>query len=269
MNKRIISLAALILALCISANAFAATPEFSPEAQYLWENFEETELSIGPGLLVLDKPQKGANTEEYVIPAVIYKKGSLYYEINKGGYKIFENSINEHESYSIDLIAKYRPEGYNSSDSFTLRGMSDRDPTVDGGISWVYDNDNLGDFEVSFLVDMLGKHSGKEIDAHYSIPIYIEKCRLAPGFGFKWLSSNLTNYYYGVRSKEALPGRPKYTPGETTNVYFDLSYLHVINENWTLFSHITFEWLNKKIRKSPIVNEDEAITLFVGLMYNF
>lgn len=270
MCQRIISKAVLILYLCMTAAVFADGPNLSPEALDLWKHFsQEVNLSLGIGFLTIDKPQKGADTEVDILPAVFYKKDRFYFEIKKGGYKLFEGSLTGNDEYSIDLIAQYRPDGYDSNEDFMLNGMSDRDPTVDGGISWVYDSDKIGDIEVSFLTDMLNNHNGKEIDVHYSIPLYIEKCRLAPGVGFKWLSGNLTNYYYGVKGSEVRGDRPKYEPGETTNLYLDLSYLHVIDKKWTLFSHLTYEWLASEIRKSPIVSEDETVTLFVGLMYNF
>jgi outer membrane protein len=87
--------------------------------------------------------------------------------------------------------------------------------------------------------------------------------------GFSWLSNDLADYYYGVRSDETKVGRPAYSAGSGVNWFAGLGTDYKLDEKWSLFAQFSYEWLNNEITDSPIVDDDYKITILAGAMYKY
>jgi len=79
----------------------------------------------------------------------------------------------------------------------------------------------------------------------------------------------LTNYYYGVRSKETRLGRPQYSVGEAWNPFVSLRMTRQISLGWSVLGMFRYKWLDNEISDSPIVGDDYEILALAGLIYNF
>jgi outer membrane scaffolding protein for murein synthesis (MipA/OmpV family) len=139
---------------------------------------------------------------------------------------------------------------------------------VDGGLEIIY-TDDWGDLQLQVLSDISFTHKGFEVWASYAYPWQHENWKLVPSLGINWKSSNLLNYYYGVRGGEETSVRSAYTATSGFNSFVKLSLSYRINDNWGIVGVAEYETLSRSIRLSPIVDRQSIETLFIGIMYNF
>ena len=130
-----------------------------------------------------------------------------------------------------------------------------------------------GKLQGRFLTDILDEHRGQEFRFNYSKSfadvLDIQSLKLTPSIGFNWRSHQLNDYYYGVKANETAAGRPFYEVGSTTHILTGLRVDYTLNERWSLFGTLNFEWLENEIKDSPIVNQDHLLSLFLGALYRF
>ncbi|MGD0078782.1 MAG: MipA/OmpV family protein [Sedimentisphaerales bacterium] len=220
-------------------------------------------LLAGPGVLITVKPYKGMDSTIYPIPVITAVSAPFYFFIDTAGYRLFSDS-----NMAFDVIGKWRLDGYNADKSDDLDGMHNRNMTVDVGGEFSVTGD-WGNLYARILTDAMGQHDGQEFRVTYAKPFKFEKSKISPSVGVALLSSNLADYYYGVRDNEARPGRPAYNPGASVNWFVGLDAHYQLNDDWTLLTSITYYWLDSDIRNSPIVNKDYTMSIIAGAMYRF
>ncbi|KPJ94992.1 MAG: hypothetical protein AMJ55_05030 [Gammaproteobacteria bacterium SG8_15] len=88
-------------------------------------------------------------------------------------------------------------------------------------------------------------------------------------FSVIYQDADLSNYYYGVSDSEARPDRPAYMPGSATFMRMGLNTSYHLTRRWFLYSNIAFEGLDIDQRSSPLVENDYAVSLFMGASYLF
>ena len=218
---------------------------------------------LGPGVLVTVKPYKGMDSTIYPVPVVTAVSAPFYFFIDTAGCRLFSDS-----NMTFDLIGKLRLDGYDADKSDDFDGMHDRNMTIDVGGEFGISGD-WGNLYTRILTDTLGQHDGQEFRVTYAKPFKFEKTKISPSVGFALLSSNLADYYYGVRNDEAHAGRPAYDPGASVNWFVGLDANYQLNNDWTLLTSITYYWLDSNIRNSPIVDKDYTISIIAGAMYRF
>jgi outer membrane protein len=255
MKKIVITIqASVILGLLgISSPGFAQDTQQRPTSN----------LKLGIGIVYSTSPYKGDDDAVLPIPMIFYDSKTFFLKGLIAGYHIFEQ-----DNLSLDLIAGVRADGYDNDDNDYLKGMDDRDWSIDGGIK-VSHFDGWGTTSVSFVNDLLGKHDGQEAILSYAKRFVENPWAVTPSGGILWQSSNLTDYYYGVKQDETQPGRPAYSVGEAWNPFFQLDIKYQIDEQWSATAIFRYVWLYKEIQDSPIVSDDYEILLMAGLMYKF
>jgi outer membrane protein len=267
-NKELMLLSTLLLCAGVYAeDANTASPSEDSNITFL----------LGPSVVVLDKPYKGKDAEVFPYPAAIFIYDRFYFAIDAAGYRLLANQRTATPAPGttllyLDAIARWRSDGYDSSDSDELRGMHDRHETVDAGGEFGVAGD-WGSVATSLVTDALDQHDGQELRVIYGKRFEnafdVKDLRITPSVGLAWQSNNLVNYYYGVRTDEVRPDRPAYKPGEAVNWLAALDGTYQLNDKWTLLAGITIFWLDDEIRNSPIVSRDYAISLIAGVMYKF
>jgi len=221
----------------------------------------------GGGAVITQNPYKGIGTESRGIPLFLYKTNrfSLYGPIVD--YSLFEN-----DNWSASAIAKVRFEGFDEEDSRYLSGMDDREWTFElgGALSRTFD---WGRLMADFSADVLGEHEGYELDLSYSYDFNgafnLPALRVTPSIGVNYRSSRLNDYYYGVRSSEAIAGRPQYDAGDSSGLTTGLRLNYRLDDRWSLMGMAFLEWLGDEITDSPIVDEDYVASFLVGIMCRF
>lgn len=221
----------------------------------------------GGGAVITENPYKGIGTKIRGIPLFFYKmdRFSLYGPIIN--YSLFEN-----DRWRASAITKLRFEGYEEDDSRFLRGMDDREWTFElgGALSRAFD---WGRLMTDFSADVLGEHEGYELHMSYGYDFNgvfkLPELKVTPSIGVNYRSSQLNDYYYGVRSSEAIAGRPRYDAGDSTGLTTRLRLNYRLDARWSLMGMASLEWLGEEITDSPIVDEDYVGSFLIGIMYRF
>ncbi|MCI0498853.1 MAG: MipA/OmpV family protein [Planctomycetales bacterium] len=244
-----------LLALLITTAAWVSAQESDPNIP--------SELNIGFGVAAYNSVYKGDDSETLAIPIIFYESEKFYFRGRMGGYRFFGD-----ETFSVAAIGQWRVDGYDDDDSWFLRGMKDREMTLDGGLSATY-FDGWGATTVSLVTDLLGRHDGQELTVSYGHRFLSERWTLIPAAGVLWKSNNLADYYYGVRAGEAISGRPAYSAGDGWDPFVSLYTTYKITDQWSFLATLRYEWLGSEITDSPIVNDHYQAMLMAGLMYQF
>ncbi len=229
----------------------AAKPEAKPE------------VFVGGGLLVTSKPYVGVNSKIYPVPLFGYEGKHLYLRGITGGYRLFEI-----QGWSIGPTLRPSFQGYEADDSSALRGMDDRDPTLEGGLD-LASRTKWGLLGVTILTDLLGAHDGQKVELNYTALFPYGGFTFIPGVALQWESSDVVDYYYGVRASEARPGRPAYGPDDAIVPLVRLAVRRSLSQHWGLLFATQYEWFDSEISDSPIVEDDGHLSLMLGATYTF
>ncbi len=221
------------------------------------------EWGLGLGVAVQQQPQKGIDNQVFVVPFPSYQGERLNL-----GFGTFSYALNDSNRIHIAVEGGLRFDGYDPDDSSVLLGLEERDPTFDMGFS-ITSTNRWGVTSLSARADVLGVHKGKELSASYQYPIQSGNWTLIPTLEVDMLSSNIVDYYYGVRSSESTFSRPAYSGDSVTNVSAGLSMQYRLNSNWDLVGGVEYTTLGSEITDSPIIMEDHQSLLFTGLVYRF
>jgi outer membrane protein len=237
---------------------------FGQEESGQYKPSMQDQFSLGLGAAYSSKVYKGDDSSFYPIPMIYYQKDNLYFKGKTAGYELYKQG-----DLSLDLIAQWRFDGYDDSDSDYLDGMHDRKMTIDAGAQLAY-FDGWGKTTVSFVNDILSKHNGHQIDLSYQKRIKLDdNLSITPLAGLIYQSNNLADYYYGVRRDEAIAGRAKYTAGDSYNPYIGINVNHKLGENWSVIANAQLQWFDDEIKDSPIVDKDHQLFIMAGAAYNF
>jgi outer membrane protein len=222
---------------------------------------EATTLHVGGGVFVQTSPYAGVDARVYPAPVVAYEGERLYVRSAIVGYRLIsENGL------MIGPQVQPRVEGYSADDSPSLRGMRDRNWSVDGGVN-IEAATPVGLLGVSIVTDLLGRNCGQEVEFRYLVMLPVHGFHLIPSGGVKWESENLVNYYYGVKPNEARPGRPAYEGEPVFDPFLRLVIRRKLTKRWSVFSDARYEWLASGITNSPIVSKDYQFTITAGVLY--
>lgn len=220
----------------------------------------DTGNSIGIGALWNTEPYRGLDNEAWVFPTFTWRSGRFFVRETGLGFQVAGD-----DRWSVDAFAELRLEGYDADDSDFLAGMDDRDSSLDAGVALVRRSSTLGKFAFSVAHDTLGRHDGYQADVTWSkrTDFGIPSVRVA------YYSSSLADYYYGVESNEARPGRPAYAPGASVLVNANYSLGGPINDRWVWLANVGVDFYPSDIRDSPIIEDSRRIYVFAGASYRF
>ncbi|MEE7567927.1 MipA/OmpV family protein, partial [Xanthomonas sp. Kuri4-3] len=97
---------------------------------------------------------------------------------------------------------------------------------------------------------------GYELSLDYGYPWRRGRTVWVPSVGARWLSRDLTRYYYGTWDTEAARGVPGYRPDAALVPQLKLSVLHPLGERWRLFGAVSYRLLPDAISDSPFLEPD-------------
>lgn len=251
MRRKNITLA-FLLGLAMAAAALAQPPDPN-----------KPQFSLGLAVISSPEPYRGTDNETLVIPAFSFSYKRFYFRGIYAGFNLFDQN-----GIEVDLIARPRFGGYDEDDSPFLRGMEDRRISADLGFQVEWEGEHFG-LRLTPVTDVLDRSGGQEVAFDVLFPLQRGPFRIEPRIGAVWLSADSADYYYGVRSEEARPGRPAYEPGDTVNLTAGMFAFAPVSQKWIFQGFVEAERLGGNIQDSPIVDQDLGWTAFAGLSYQF
>jgi len=243
----------------VLATLFIAAGSYSQPAREQADGNFAAGLGVGVGNSVY----KGDDTRVIAVPLIRYNYGDFYISGKSLGYNIIAD-----EAFEFGVIGQWRTDGYDDDDSHYLKGMEDRNMSFDGGLSTSY-KDGWGKTTLSYVTDLLSVHDGQELALSYGKRFSSGNFSVTPSVGTAYKTSNLTDYYYGVMNKEALPNRAAYKCGESVDPFVNINIRYDFNPNWSALGMLGCEFLGSEITDSPIVDDNYQAMLMAGVMYSF
>ena len=256
---------ALILILVLEASTAAAQ-----ETNTSWRDVGPRPVHRGPGnwgvgagAFYSTEPYAGFDNEVVAFPMVTYFGPRLFVTGPRAGYKVVK-----WRGLTLTALAMYDFSGYEEDDSDVFDGMDDRDGTVMAGGVLSYDLPAKLEVEAEFMADILGRHDGRTGSLELQRTWRRGKWFVTPGAGMAWQSPEVSDYYYGVRNREATPERPAYPLEDTFNLELSLGFRYLRSERLLFIAMPRLEFLDREIRKSPLVSEDVLLSGFMGFSYS-
>lgn len=222
--------------------------------------------SAGFGAIVRSDPSPyvGGSTRADILPLYLYEGERLFLDANRAGVKLFNG-----QDHRIDIFAAQRLEGFTAQHLPSgVAGMALRDSGVDLGVSWRY-RQAWGTVQAEWLSDVDSRSKGNELRLGYSYDWRSGPWQLRPSISVSRRDAKLNNYYYGVQSSEATPGRPAYAPGAGVNTTLGLYGSYDVSQRWRLLAGVSATLLDRKIKDSPIVKSGLMPSVYVGAAYDF
>lgn len=224
-------------------------------------------VAVGAGIAYKDKPYKKYDSDEKTspIPIVLYEGDHLFVRGQSIGW-----DFSTADEWEFAILGEYLADGYDSSDSDFLRGMSDRDPSIGLGGHVIYRPEKLG-FKFVALTDIADESDGSQMRGEV---FYVYRSgnglSVVPTVGIVWQDDDYNDWYYGVRAREATAVRPAYSADDDINYRFDLALgYQKPGTRWLFSGGVRYELLGDEIDDSPITNDDAVFSTFIGAAYRF
>ena len=190
-------------------------------------------------------------------------KDGLSYEFIKG------------EKYAVEVLATSKNQGYEARDINVLKGMKDRDASVDLG-GRVIIKTGLGSAVVDVTKDV---NQSKGIDAsiklggiapHASHWTGKKNVTVAATGGLRYQSEKTVDYYYGVKNSEATATRAAYKGKSATTPFVGVEAQANFSKHFTIDAGLGLEKVANSIQESSIADDDDyQVTANVGFTYWF
>lgn len=225
-----------------------------------------TQADIGLGIDVKSSEYKGVDSIanlhlEYQGEKLNINKDSIAY------------TLKENDRVRFEVLGVAEQRGYEENFSNTLKGMDDRDASLNLG-GRITGKTKYGELSFSTTTDISNRHNGQEADLRFGQNPYqthwTGKRELNIGMlaGVKWQSDDVVDYYYGVKNSETTAERAAYEGKSAITPYLGLQANVNFTKNLSLKAEAVYKSLPSKITDSPIV-DDNNIELSTRLTYWF
>ena len=208
-------------------------------------------------------PYGSAGTRHDFVPLYLYEGERAYLHSHSVGLKFGAS-----EARRFDLFLRHRFEGHPSDDiPASLQGMEKRELGVDAGLS-AQAGGGWGVAFAEWLRDVSAASHGSELRLGYKYPLRRGRFWLRPHATLSLRSSQLNDYYYGVRPEEARAGRPAYRAGAGLVPELGVFAAYHFTERWRLLAGATLARLPASVHASPIVEHRTLRNLHLAVLYD-
>ena len=222
-----------------------------------------THWGIGLGVGVERKPYTGIGNKTQALPLLFFD--NRYVRIFGPG---IDAKLPSAGPVSFTLRAKFSQAGYKESDAPILSGMDKRKAgfLVGGTATW---HASLADLSGELLTDVTSPRKGAQFKLAAEHEFETGRFSFTPRAAAIWLDRKYVDYYYGVKTTEALATRPQYDGRSTVNAEIALRTGYKLAPQQMLFLDLSGTSLGKGIKDSPLVNRTTQTELRVGYLYRF
>jgi outer membrane scaffolding protein for murein synthesis (MipA/OmpV family) len=198
-----------------------------------------------------------------LIPLVLYNGKYIFFRGTAAGIHVVNR-----DAIELNLLARARLHRLDPGESEFFEGLEAREQSLDGGAE-IRLRGKWGELQSAWLTDTLGRHKGESAELSYRYRFDYGRLSLTPFISWEWYDDDLTNYYFGVSSDEAEPGRPEYTPGSSNWISVGLNTSYALNDRTTFFANMGFGDVDSAVKNSPIVDARNRAAFYVGGAYVF
>jgi len=219
--------------------------------------------ALGIGGRFGNLPYKNGDENPDLVPLFLYEGRWLYSHGTSGGLHIYRN-----DRVIFDAFVRYRFLKLDPDYDDSLRGLDERKPTLEGGLSFGI-RGNWGEVKASWLTDLQGNHNGEQAELSYRYRFDRGRWAFSPYINLEWQDEDLTDYYFGVDPDEVAPARPVYYPGTALNLDFGLNTSYRVTDTIQLFGNAALKKWDDTIYDSPLVDKAVTAVAYLGAAYTF
>ncbi len=257
-SRRLFFAVACIYAAQLGAQEVAEIPFFYAEPGT---------AALGGGIRGGQNPYFANNNEDLrtkdLVPLYLYEGKYLYAHGTAGGVHVFRN-----DAFQANVYMRYRFQKLDPGSNPFYEGLEERKQSLDAGLQFSL-TQKWGQVSLMAVHDTLNRHQGSEVQTSYRFFIDAGSWSLSPYVSWTWQDDNLSEYYFGVSEEEARPDRPAYSPGDSQWLGFGINTAWHISDKIVLFANVGFAGADSGIENSPLVEEPNFSSLFVGGTYVF
>ncbi len=224
-------------------------------------------ITVGAGILWRDKVYDDYEDSDKMqpFPLILYEGDRFFFRASNFGWKFVRGG-----EWEVSVLGEFQGDGYDESSSDTLDGMDDRDPYFGAGGQVTWQPSKWG-FTLRATTDIASESDGSQVGGHVHYSHKEGQFLWRFAGGGKWLSEDYVDYYFGVKSSEAIPGvRPRYSPDE--EMLYDFSGLLIYQQDtspWMIATGAKYTFYGDEVDDSPITSDDRELALFIGVGYTF
>ncbi|MBN2964702.1 MipA/OmpV family protein [Sulfurospirillum sp. T05] len=223
------------------------------------------ELQLGLVGFADSKPYKSVSSEAQLFPFIKARYGMVYFEGLDFGVDAWEN-----ERVALKAGISLGTYGYKAKDGAYLSGMKTKRPSLDGDFRAKVTLSKTSYLTIRLSPDISNQHNGYGASAQYTNVLFQKDAHHLSGFiKAEYLSDKKADYYFGVASKESSAERKAYKVGNAINPSVGINYAYALSKHWTFLGGVKYVHLDSTIYKSPLVEDHEDISAYLGFMYRF
>ena len=230
---------------------------------------EGSSWGLGIGVMSSQEPYKGMDRETKVLPMLSYENRYVRVFGPSIEGKLPPVKFGESQRLDFRIAIQRHMNGYDNDDAPIFSGMQERKQSFWAGVKVKWQTG---------VVDLTGEWSG-DISSNSKgqrVKLGVEKTwrlggavMLTPFVAVNWQDKKYVDYYYGVRSEEAVAGRPAYAGRAATNPELGLRAMYRFDAHNSLLLAASVTSLDKGIKESPLVDRSTETKVMLGYSYRF
>lgn len=168
----------------------------------------------------------------------------------------------------LRLRSRFGFEGYEAKDSPHLAGMAERKGSLWLGAAATW-HTRVVDLSAELLADTSGHSKGHQLTLQAERRFQAGAFDITPRLALQRQDRKAVNYYYGVDTHEARPGRPAYAGSATMNLQAGVRVGYTLAPRQWMFVDVSSTRLGSAIKNSPLVERSSQHAVTAGFLYRF
>ena len=223
---------------------------------------KEHELQIGLAAVNSQSIYLGGSSQSRVFPAIDYQYKRFYVQAGDIGFNLIDDKNWELDfGLGVNLVGDT-----DRGDSRLLQDLPNLSFPVNTFVSAQYKS-KIGLFKIKHNHEINNKHNGSSTSLSYSAPIFYKRWLIMPQLSYEHHTEEVVNYFFGVSPIDATVDIPAYQTGSAHSYQLGVLGLFEINDQWSFVGNIQNEYYSDEINNSPIVEDDQRLSVFAGFLY--
>ncbi len=222
----------------------------------------EHELQIGLAAVSSQSSYLGGSNQTSVFPAIDYQYKRFYFQAGDLGFNLVDTNNWEIDfGLGVNLVGDV-----DRGDSAELSHLPDLNYPLSAFVAAQYKSP-IGLFKVKHNNEINNKHNGYSTSFSYAAAVRQAGWLIMPKLTYTIHSDEVINYFYGVDDVYATNDIPAYQTAHGDSYQLSILALRELNDKWSLLANLQNEFYGNEISDSPIVEDDQRLSLFVGFLY--
>lgn len=223
------------------------------------------DVRVGIGLVALRDadPYLGVEDAWSALPLPLLETGRLSVFGPRAAFRLAGGGTT-----ALELVAGWNFAGFEATDSEALAGLEDRDGSLLAGFALTREG-ALGELALDVLGDVADTHGGAVATLTAARPFAVAGGRLVPSLALRWQGAGYRAYYFGVSGEEVTAALPAHAPGAGVDLELGLGWTRPLGAHHRVLLDAVATALADSVADGPLVEDDLAVRLAAGWLYEF